>query len=147
VRALRTQLKDIPAAVYLRYGLLMLPELALLVVIMLIVRRWVELPLWLLVGLPLLWLIKDMVLFPFVWRAYDWDRPGISRRLIGERAIVMEPLDPEGYVQVGAELWKAECIGGGQQVSRGGAVEVVMRRGLKLFVRPAVEDNTDEDAA
>ena len=56
------------------------------------------------------WLAKDIIMFPYVWRAHDINRPGISRSMIGECGIVKKRLDPSGYIQIGGELWRAESL-------------------------------------
>jgi membrane protein implicated in regulation of membrane protease activity len=83
-----------------------------------------------------LWVVKELVMFPFVWRSYDMNRPGISGVLTGARGIVVEPLSPRGRVRVKGENWKAECISGRTILEKGARVRVVRREGLTLFVEP-----------
>jgi len=128
------QLKDIPGKVYLRYLLLNLPGAAVLVGILFLVRTRIELPGWFMALMVAIWLVKDGILFPFVWRAYDWDRPGISRTMTGSTGVVKKPLEPEGLVQIGGELWKAQNIGSENILERDTMVRVVKRRGLILSV-------------
>ena len=93
------------------------------------------------VTITLFWMGKDMVMFPFVWRAYDQDPSKDSTyRMIGERAVVKENLSPRGYVQVHGELWQAELIPGTTAtVEKGQPVKVREVRGLTLFVQPEKE--------
>jgi membrane-bound ClpP family serine protease len=74
-------------------------------------------------------------MFPYVWRAYDMNRPGISRSMIGERGIVKKRLDPSGYIQIGGELWRAESVEAGLPIEIGQVVKVIKMEGLKLYVR------------
>ena len=74
------------------------------------------------------------MLFPFVWQAYDWDRPGRSRSMVGERGIAKERLSPSGYVQVHGELWRAEKMGDGPPIEAGQPVQIIKMEGLTLFV-------------
>ena len=128
------RLKQIPKPIYLRYILLNIPGLAAVILILIIIQHWVVLPVWLFWSIIGFWIVKDVVLFPFVWRAYDWERPGQSRSMIGERGIAKERLAPKGYVQVHGELWRAEIINGGPPIEMGQSVKIVKMDGLTLFV-------------
>lgn len=127
-------LKDIPGKIYLRYFLLNLPAAGLLVGILFLVRSRVTLPGWFIVLMVAIWLVKDVILFPFVWKSYDWGRPGISRTMTGSTGVVKNPLSPLGLVQINGELWKAENIGQEEVLERGSKVRVVKRKGLILSV-------------
>ncbi len=128
------KLKQIPRPIYLRYILLNIPGLAAVILILIIIQYWVVLPVWLFWCVIGFWIIKDAVLFPFVWRAYDWERPGRNRSMIGECGIAKERLAPSGYVQIHGELWKAEKIGDGPPIEMGLSVKIVNMEGLTLFV-------------
>jgi len=54
--------------------------------------------------------------------------------MIGARGLVKERLDPEGYIQVAGELWKAEHVETDMPVEKGIQVRTVKMEGLKLFV-------------
>ena len=129
-------LKKIPRPIYLRYILLNIPGLAAVILILIIIRYWVVLPGWLFWSIIVFWIVKDALLFPFVWRAYDWERPGRSRSMIGERGIAKEQLAPKGYVQVHGELWRAVKIDDGPPIEMGQSVKIVKMDGLTLFVEP-----------
>ena len=131
------KLKKIPKPIYIRYILLNIPGLAAVVLILIIVQYWVVLPVWLFWSVIVFWVVKDAVLFPFVWRAYDWERPGRSRSMIGQRGIAKERLAPKGYVQVQGELWQAVKIDDGPPIEMGQPVKIVKIDGLTLFVEPA----------
>ena len=128
------KLKQIPRPIYLRYLLLNIPGLAAVILILIIIQYWVVLPVWLFWCVIGFWIIKDAVLFPFVWHAYDWERPGLNRSMIGERGIAKERLAPAGYVQIHGELWKAEKIGDGSPIEMGQPVKIIKMEGLTLFV-------------
>jgi len=129
--------------VVLRYALLQVPGTALLILILIQVRHWLDLPAWFVWGLLTIWVAKDAVLFPFVWRAYDWDRSGQAHSMVGTRGIAKERLAPSGYVQIRAELWKAEVMGGSPPIDKGEAVRVEEIHGLTLLVRPEKEGGTE----
>ncbi|MDX1706996.1 MAG: NfeD family protein [Desulfobacterales bacterium] len=128
-------LRDIPRSVYIRYILLNLPGLVAIILVLMIVQYWVVLPRWLLATIIACWIIKDVLLFPFVWRSYDSKRPGRSRSMIGQRGIAKERLAPSGYVQVHGELWRAEKLGEGPPIEAGQPVRIVKMDGLTLFVK------------
>ena len=123
------------ARVVLRYALLQVPFTALVIVVLIWVRKWVDLPVWFICGLVAFLVIKDIVLFPFVWRAYDPDSPALTNPMEGARGIAINDLDPSGYVEIGAERWQAEVIAGNSAIRRGQRVRVHGIRGLTLLVQ------------
>jgi membrane protein implicated in regulation of membrane protease activity len=130
----------IPRLIYIRYILLNIPGLAAVILILIIVQYWVVLPAWLFGSIIGFWIVKDVVLFPFVWRAYDSEQAGQSRSMLGERAIVRERLAPLGYVRIRGELWRAEKIGNGPPIEIGQTVKIVKMKGLTLMVEPVKPD-------
>jgi membrane protein implicated in regulation of membrane protease activity len=123
------------ARVVLRYALLQIPFTALLIIVLILVRKWVNLPIWLICGLVALLIIKDIALYPLVWRSYDPDSPPLTNQMEGARGIALDDLHPTGYVEIGAERWQAEVIGGGPSIGRGQRVRVRGIRGLTLLVQ------------
>lgn len=134
------KLSKIPRPIYLRYILLNIPGLVAVVLILIIIQHWVVLPEWLFWGVIGFWIVKDALLLPFVWQAYDWERPGRSRSMIGERGIAKERLAPAGYVQIHGELWRAVKIGDVPPIEEGQPVRVKKMEGLTLFVLPLNPD-------
>ncbi len=78
-------------------------------------------------------------MFPFLWRAYDWDQ---QNPMIGTRGIALEHIAPSGYVHVHGELWLAEAMKGYPPIVRGDAVRVREINGLTLFVQPDKLEST-----
>ena len=126
--------------ILVRYALLQLPGLALLVLILVFVQRWVDLPAWIICGSIAIWVVKDAILYPFVWRAYDSDRPQGVNSMVGARGIAKERLAPSGYVQVRGELWKAELMEGSPPLEKEEGVRVEGARGLTLIVKHIDEE-------
>lgn len=118
-----------------RYTLFQIPSLALLAVTLLVVRRYIDLPQWFFWGFMLLWVVKDAILFPFVWRAYDRRQERSLQNMIGKKGVAKERLDPSGYILIHGELWKAEVIDGAPPVEKGDPVWVEGIRGSVLLVR------------
>ena len=121
--------------VVLRYALLQMPALALLILLLVLVQRWVDLPAWFIYGLIVFWVAKDVILFFFTWRAYDQDRNRAANSIVGARGITKDRLAPSGYIWVHGELWQAEVMGNALPVERGEAVRVQGIRGLTLLVQ------------
>ena len=130
------------ARVVLRYTLLQLPAIALLVFVLLFIQRWVNIPPWVFWGSLTFWVAKDVILFPFVWRAYDWDRSGKQNAMVGAWGTTRERLAPSGYILVRGELWQAEVEGGGPPIERGERIKVQGMRGLTLLVTPADKEES-----
>jgi membrane protein implicated in regulation of membrane protease activity len=122
------------ARILIRYALFQIPGLVLLTLILILVRHWVDLPEWFFWGAIAAWLAKDVILFPFVWRAYDRDRLRELQSLVGTEGIVEERLAPYGYVRVHGEFWQAEMTGEGSPIERGEIVKIQKIEGLKLLV-------------
>ena len=66
--------------------------------------------------------------------------PALRRRtvtgaeaMVGETAVVTDPLDPEGTVTFGGELWRARCAG--EDLPVGTTVEIVAVHRLTLEVK------------
>lgn len=119
---LKTQ--DWSAQLILRYTLLQIPGLALLVLILIVIQQWVELPAWFTWGLVIIWVVKEAVLFPLVWRAYDWDHAGDANSMVGLQGVVQKRLSPSGSVRVRGELWQATVVGDGPSIDKGEVIQV-----------------------
>jgi membrane protein implicated in regulation of membrane protease activity len=125
--------------VFIRYTLFQIPSWGLLIFVLMFVRQWVNLPPWFFWGAMVVWLAKDMILFPLVWRAYDRDRLRELQSLVDTEGVVEERLAPFGYVRVHGELWQAEMIGDGSPLEKGEIVNIQKIEGLRLFVEPQKE--------
>jgi membrane protein implicated in regulation of membrane protease activity len=122
--------------IFLRYVLFQVPGLVLLYLLLILAQRVVALPTWFIWSLVALWVIKDLILFPVVWRAYDKERRDDASSMVGSRGIAEDRLDPSGYIRVHGELWKAEVMGGSPSIGKGEKVTVRGIRGLTLLVEP-----------
>lgn len=123
--------------ILLRYTLMQIPGTVLLIVALYLIRRWVELPAWLLWGIVGLWIAKDIILYPRVWRAYDSSRAA-SRvySMEGDIGIAQEPLSPRGYIRIRGELWNAILVSPHKHVEKGARVRIIRRKGLEVQVEP-----------
>ena len=117
-----------------KYTLLQLPGTALLIAVLLFLQRRLGLSGWTVLSITALWVAKDVLLFPFLWRAYE-ARPPAEDPMVGEEAVAWERLDPSGYVQVRGELWKARLEDATQVLEKGQSALVTDRTGLTLRVK------------
>ncbi len=117
-----------------RYLAFQAPVWVILAVAVLLARPYLPLPGWLLWGLVAAWAVKDLVLFPFVWRAYQ--PPEAKSPMVGAQGVASETLAPSGYVRIGGELWKATTEPGSPPIGAGEAVRVTGIRGLVVTVAP-----------
>jgi membrane protein implicated in regulation of membrane protease activity len=83
-----------------------------------------------------IWLAKDLALYPLLRRSYAGSHPGGVEHLIGALGTVRARLAPDGYVRIGAELWRAEVSHEHAPVEAGSTVRVRSVRGLTLEVEP-----------
>jgi membrane-bound ClpP family serine protease len=89
---------------------------------------------WILLAL---FVAKDFALYPVLRVGYQPSAPDGSASLVGALGTARGRLDPEGWVRVGAELWRAELAHGQAPVEAGGAVRVVAVDALTLHVERA----------
>jgi membrane protein implicated in regulation of membrane protease activity len=125
--------------VALRYAALQIPGQVFVLLLGVAAWEWLGAPAWLAWGAPLFWVVKDALLFPFVWRAYEPDDPSAPGGLVGATALVEDPLGPSGWVRIGPELWRAELVDGAAAAPRGARVHVVRVEGLVLRVEPLAQ--------
>jgi membrane-bound ClpP family serine protease len=119
-------------ATLLRYWLFQLPGALAVTGLLVALVHWWDLSPRLAAGFVVLWVLKDLALYPFVRKAYETRSGGGADALVGAVATARDRLDPEGYVRIGHELWRARVRGGA--VEKGGAVRVLEVRGLTLVV-------------
>lgn len=123
-----------PVRAVLKYTLLQIPAIALVIIIVVFGPRWFYFPAWIGWTIVALWILKDIILFPFVWRSYDSSIPDDTLTMVGKRGIAEERLSPVGYVRVRGELWKAEVARGDAPIEAGEPVRVRDIQGLTLKV-------------
>lgn len=122
------------ARIIFRYVLLQATGWILLFLILFCLNLWFALPWW---SWSILFLsvVKDALLYPIVWRAYDPDPTNVAYRLKGVSCIAKDRLAPSGYVVIHGELWLAETAPGTPDVDQGERATVIEVRGLTLIVQ------------
>ena len=93
-------------------------------------------------GVLAAWIVKDIVLFPLTWRAYEREGEKKTNTVIGKTGFARDRLNPKGYVSVCGELWRAELSGECLTVEKGEAVRVNEVKGLTLLV-----EKTDQNVS
>ncbi len=124
-----------------KYWALQLPGTALLILILYLLRDRLEIPTWLLWSIVAGWVVKDILLYPLLWRSYDPGYPMTAHAMEGAHGVVVERLDPSGYVRVRGELWRAELADGSRPVKEGERIRVEAMKGLTLLVQREDEEN------
>jgi membrane protein implicated in regulation of membrane protease activity len=119
-----------------KYLLLQVPGWAGLGLVLWLLQGWLGLPIWALVTLMVVWLIKDLALYPLLRPAYE-EGPDPIEALVGRHGTAEQPLTPTGYVRVRGELWQAEVVRPHDALARGTRIVVEGTRGTILLVRPA----------
>lgn len=120
-----------------KYIALQVPAAALAGLVLWLLWRYEVLPAWLAWSLFLLWVAKDVVLFFYLWPAYE---PGGDAGVFSPVGLMgTAVVDGEtGYlrVRVRGETWRARAESGRGPILSGQSVYVVDRQGLLLIVRP-----------
>ncbi len=124
----------IPVRALIKYVLLQIPDLILLIIALIIFNKFINVSTWLMTTIIAVWIAKDIAIFTKVWKAYDSNYPNQKEQLIGMDGIVMDELNPVGYVKVKSELWKAEITDPGFPVKKGDKIKVYGVKGMKLTV-------------
>jgi membrane protein implicated in regulation of membrane protease activity len=123
------------ARVALRYLLLQLPGWVLVALLLVALAARTQVPDWALWSAGALWLLKDLALFPLVWRAYA-GTGGWPFSPVGHGGVAIGELAPRGLVRVRGETWQA--FAADAPIPAGSPVRVTGRDGLilRVEVRP-----------
>ena len=126
------------AAVFARYLLFQLPGCVVAAAVLAGLVHWEHLSPRLAYVLFGIWVLGEIALFPVLRVGYE---PGGNRggaeALVGALGVAQEDLDPEGYVRMGAERWRAVVASECAPVAAGAEVRVRELRQLTLVVEPA----------
>jgi membrane protein implicated in regulation of membrane protease activity len=117
-----------------RYMLLQVPGVVGMALVLTLLWKWMSLPPWLAVTIFVLWIAKDAALYPFVRSAFEPSVVTGVEELIGRKGITRDALEPQGYVALRGELWKAEVAAGHSPIPPAQSVQVQSVRGLTLIV-------------
>jgi len=125
-----------------KYFLLQIPGWLATGGVLTVLWHWQLLPRWLALLCFGAWLLKDLLLYPWLRQAYEDGAKTDSTALIGMRGVAQEDLKPTGYVRVRGELWRAVTVSADRTVVAGTEVEIVNAERMTVFVRPSPVSNT-----
>lgn len=123
----------------IRYILFQIPALAVLIFVMLLVRRGIAVSQIIFYGIISAWVVKDIILFFYTWRAYIPKKDDI---MIGKRGIALERILDKGYITINGEQWSARNRSE-SPIEKGQDILVIERKGLTLFVMPVGLKNAE----
>jgi membrane protein implicated in regulation of membrane protease activity len=124
--------------VLFRYALFQLPDLFILILILFILRYFLRIPGYAIGAAIAFWILKDIVLYPFVGRFYDPDFQKDWFSMVGKKGIVKKSLKPKRKILVKGELWLAEVLEKDMTINTGETVVIQGIKGLNLLVMPAI---------
>jgi len=117
------------------YVLLQLPDIVLAGLVLIVLHRWAALSAEWAIGVFVVWVAKDIAMYPLVRAAFAPSRTG-PEAFIGARGIAEDALAPVGYVKFEGELWRAESLRPHQAIPAGTPVIVRSVQGLTFLVEP-----------
>jgi len=114
----------------------LLEETALAVVVLIgLPELGIHLPLAVLIVLMIVWAVVAVIVYRAGSRALRGKPMAGPEAMIGMKGKVVRPLDPDGLISIGAELWWARSTG--SKIDIGEEVTVAEQNGIKLIVRPS----------
>lgn len=117
------------------YVALELAELLAIILLIIVIAQFIRIPLWLAIAIPAGKLLKFILVYPAVRRTGKQPVATGLESLLSKRGVVVDPLDPEGYVEIRGELWRARSAG--PPLPAGAEVEVCGLDKTRLLVKEA----------
>lgn len=124
----------------LRYVAFQLPELAIVGCVLAIGHEWGAFTDQAAVLIFVLWIAKDVLMFPITRAAYAPGDGRSTREILGAVGVAHEGLSDDAYVRIGPELWRARRAPGCLPIAPGQLIRVVALEGLTVLV----EGHADE---
>ena len=116
-----------------RYYLFQIPGWLFAAVLLVVLQSWLGLPAWVALTVLGVVVLKDVVCYPFLRKAYQLEASGAAQ-LVGQRGVARDTLDPTGYVYVHGELWRARAEPGAAAIPAGSEVTIVHGDRMMLTV-------------
>ena len=116
-----------------RYYLFQIPGWLLAAALVTVLHAWLGVPMWAALTIVGVVVVKDVVCYPFLRKAYQLEAGGAAQ-LVGLRGVARDTLDPAGYVYVRGELWRARVEAGADAIPAGAEVRVVQGHRMTLTV-------------
>jgi membrane protein implicated in regulation of membrane protease activity len=121
----------------LRYILFQIPGALLTATALVFAVRLLDFSPRLAIAIFVVWIVKDAVLYPSLRIAYEAGTPHGAEALVGASGTIVVTLSPEGWVQIGAERWRARLAGDAESLAQGAEIRVRDVNGLILLVEAA----------
>lgn len=119
---------------FARYMAFQLPGWVLALSLAWLLDAWTDIARhWLVLGVAV-FAALDLVLYPFVRSAYEHRPHEPGSELRGMRGRVVVALDPDGWVELGHERWRARRSEPGEALAVGARIRVRALRGQTLLV-------------
>lgn len=128
-------LNTITRKIIIRYSLFQIPSLLIVTLLVFTVNHWYILDNAIIVMIILFWILKDILIFPFVWKAYSHKDRDKSKTILNQHGVAVDTINPKGFVKINGEIWQAELVEPNDPINQGQPIEVVEIDGLKLKVR------------
>ncbi len=120
------------------YWLREMAEAALVVVALAVTSRFVHVPVWAWIALPLGKLLSSVVLYALALRRVIQRGPASGiEALIAAQGIAITPLNPHGHVKIQGEIWRAHAAEESAPIAAGTDIRVIGASGTRLEVRAA----------
>ena len=116
-----------------RYYLFQIPGWLLAGALVTVLHAWLGLPTWVSLTILGVVVLKDVVCYPFLRKAYQLEASGAAQ-LVGLCGVARDPLDPTGNVYVHGELWRARTEAGAPAIPAGSEVKVIHGARMTLTV-------------
>jgi len=123
-----------------RYLIFQIPGWLIAAAVLLGLSRWKLLPQWLGIVCFFAWVLKDVLLYPLLRRAYQTDVKTGLQALVGARGFAHDDLSPKGFVRVQGELWSAQAFPADQIIVAGTEVEIMSVERMTVVVRTVAPD-------
>jgi membrane protein implicated in regulation of membrane protease activity len=105
--------------------------------VLVLLNQLIHVPAWIVWTVISIWIIVNLALFPFVYRAYE---KSVPVAIPGSKGIAVDRLSPSGHVRLNGELWRAQVIEDDSAIEKGEVVTVQSMRGLTLIVQSFNKD-------
>ncbi len=129
---LRLKVTDAPMPTPLKYALMQIPGALLIGLILYLLHSWALISLRLTLVVLLIWILKDVLLYPLYRPALESGVATGARAMIGATGKARTDLTPRGLVEVDGERWQARAAKGqtihaGQRIRVHGTTGMVLR--------------------
>jgi len=121
--------------IIIRYSLFQIPSLIIVILVVFTVHHWYTLNNAVILIIILLWIVKDIAVFPFVWKAYSEKDHDKLSSILKQQGVAIDDINPKGFVKINGEIWQAELVDPHVPITKGQVIEVVEITKLKLKVR------------